>query len=915
MEAKSASGRNATIMTSRTDVYNLIILFVASLAISGIISIYIMGLAWLNLKTPAADPLKRAAWTAASDLLKINVFSRDFGTLGIADYFNNDNNYGEAQEGAEVQVRSFNTVSALIRTALFVARRYHLEIMGGLAANDMRQLLELEDELHQKLLLAIKDDGTGKIYEHVKRVLTVSTRGGEHLLSLKLKLGTIKNKLDVSQIPAEQEDKAADCSAGQLKTLTPLTVPYLDRPLLLHQQSGETIFLNTDDFVEAKEAKSEGKNISPAGRPIPTVVLIEAQFTALAGKGDPVTRKVCVAVGDNIKNNAYAARQLEGSLAVSFPQGRPDAFSSLESILLYKDWQGRGDWLQAAKGSVPGTGQLAPWVTPANEAVKAMNGSESLSIAFYHWLRQLSNPVDPAQLSTLIKTAWNLPRTNRSEEKKATGAGDLERSESNSPTDEAELNRQVNSGLVKNSDARFFALLNQSKPTEAGQKALMRCFQARPNKFASSTLPLVVDSRGLPNLPGRSGFDQHLAFDLLTSIYSTNLAAQDSLAIAKLIHSSAVRSYRASKERLFLAETDLDSLSTRLKTVEKVQEAEAIRKEIDWRNNRIAYELNEQKRQMTAVNLAQQAIANANSVAEQSFECGSKLFQLAGSGINRLDNFIASSNSGGGLKSGYLLGKRYIFTPVTDGLNENEIFEEAAKAFESAPDKSDGPASPTSSTSLSPPRSPWLAKKAVVFAPVHKLIDTPETQFIVEGRPLAELKAESPPVLKAEAATIVFTPSLLIRGAAKAPLYFKDYPFRGLPVAESQLINYCQNAFRTIDTARAAAGGKSRVAWSVLTRDLVANRGINSSHQRLGLPLVPSNTGWCKRALNANLVEKNNSGDTADSCPGLAAEWQLRAPVMILDENEGILLKSTTLSDPASGQRLPQIPPISPDLM
>ncbi len=508
----------------------------------------------------------------------------------------------------------------------------------------------------------------------------------------------------------------------------------------------------------------------------------------------------------------------------------------------------------------------------------------------------------------------------------------------------------------------MFALLYQTKPLEAGQKALVRCFQGRPNKVPQSALPVVVDSKGQANLPGRYGFDQALAFDLLNGIYSTNLAAQDTLAAAKLIHSSAMRSYRTSKERLFLAESDLDSLSTRLKTVESSKEAEAIKKEMDWRNNRIAYELNEQKKQLKAVSLAQQAVANATAVAGQSFECGSKLFQLANAGINRLENFIASSDSGGGLKSGYLLSKRYVFIPLTESLNENEILVEAAKAFQSTTDDTSqsAPAKQAPIT-LSAKISPWLAARTIVFGPVRKMIDTPETQFFVEGRSLAELKAASPPVLKAERATIVFTPALLASGAENSPLYFRDYPFKGLPVPESQLIYYCQNGYRQIganagddrtsdqtvmETKISAGGGSSgasasggspsggsssggsasgasassargssKVAWSILARDLVANRGVTSTHQRLGLPLTPAMTGWCKRALNKSSQTKDSAAEAAETCPGLAAEWQLRSPVMLLNESEGGLLKGTTLSDPASGQRVPQIPPVGPDLM
>ena len=79
-------------------------------------------------------------------------------------------------------------------------------------------------------------------------------------------------------------------------------------------------------------------------------------------------------------------------------------------------------------------------------------------------------------------------------------------------------------------------------------------------------------------------------------------------------------------------------------------------------------------------------------------------------------------------------------------------------------------------------------------------------------------------------------------------------------------------------------------------------------------------SGWCKKALNVNNkgeqgVTNNRSTDQDETCPGLASEWQLRSPVMFLNDSVDGILKGTTLSDPVSGQRVPQIPPVGPDLM
>jgi len=923
-------------MPSGVDWYNLLVLILATIAISGIVTLYVLSLAWLNLKRADSDPLERAANLAAADLIRVNVVSRSFGTLGLADFINNDSSFTPGHDGASRDVRSFNTVASLIRTSLFVAKRYDLKIMGEQAAGDMHELQELQDELHKKLIAAIKEDGSGKIYEHIKRCLANGSRGGEHLESLHVKLGKVKGKLSMSLIAAEPEDDPACCQSGRLKALTPLVVPYSDEKFILHQQSKIREVFNPDDFVADDQSMDS---------PIPAVILIEAQFSTRNDKNDKgdkrglVTseRRICTvatsAAADNKVQQLFEA-PMEGCLALSFPQGKPNTFNSLESVLKYKDWQGQGSWQQAVRGPVPGAGQLAP---PTAPHLQEMNGSDSLSIAFYHWIRQLTRPIAPARLATVLKAQWPHPSALREPSKAATAIGDNDGRQgdlSDASDDFAAL--QINSGLLKDSDARPYALLYQNKPTEAGQKALMRCFQALPSKFPASALPVVVDSVGRANLPGRQGFDQKLAFDLLNHIYATNLAAQDSQAAAKLIQSSALRAYRSSRERLFLAQSDLDSLSARLRVLtdsennsendseENKKEIKTLHDEIDWRNNRIAYENNEQKKQLKAISLSQVAIVNATAVAAQSFECGSKLFQLCRAGINRIDNL----NN----KTAYLLGKRFIFCPLTQSLQENDIFAEAA--------------------------SPWLAKKMVIFGAVRQVTDMPATQLMVEGRSLSDLLAETSPSRKAEPAVIVYTPKILASTSIQGPLYFREYPFRGLPVAESQLIYYCQNAYTSGTGAGDAAGSvdgavdksnsaaaSQKVAWSILARDLVVNREINAAHQRLGLPLAPAAPGWCKHALPesesrqldtimqsansqyANIqtlegqsISNQAAGGTAlsqddESCPGLAAEWQLRSPVLFINDKQSGDIKGTTLSDPESGQRVQQIPPVGPDLM
>ncbi|MBU6455381.1 MAG: hypothetical protein KGS72_26655 [Cyanobacteria bacterium REEB67] len=901
-QVKTTGPAGATLAQGKVDWYNIAVLLLSTIVLSVIISSYVLCLAWLNLKNNDSDPLERAARLAAQDLLDINVVSANFGNVGIADFENSELGPGGLSAGAAGEVRSYNTIASLLRTSLFLAKHYHLQAMGEQAAADLKDLQGIKDELRRKIVASIQTDGTGAIYEHIKRILSNHVRGGASLQTLAVKLGTSHDRMQITTIPAEAEDAPAFSGSGKLRTLIPLTVPLSNQIIYLHQQARDIAIVAPAQFVpDQKQA-------------LPTTLLIEAQFAAPSRQHDAsgrvITHKeVCVIAGADYKNQPLTNPPQDGCLALDFPQGRPDRFDSLASILQFKDWQGRGDWLEAVQGAVPGTGHLAP---PAVNQLKSMNGSDSLSIALYHWLRGQSRPISPTGLASMLTSRWQIPNTAAAQETNPAPSEPGERGAE-------ELDQQVNSGLLKESGARLFALLYQNKPAEAGQKALYNCFQATANKFPPSTLPLVIDRNGAPNLPGQKGFDRQLAIDLLSGIYNTNLAAQETLATAQLMQSSSMRAYRASKERLFLAQTELDSLTSRLKNESREDARKALSNEIDWRNNRITYEINEQKKQLRAYSLSQAALSNAAAVAGQSFECGSKLFQLTRVGINRLAQLQPINAAlAPAAAHAFILGQRFIFTPLTQSLKESDILDDAARAFDATAK------TPASSATVN---SPWLSRNLKIFGQIKSMTDQADTTLLVEGRSLSDLKAETATSLKATPLVVVFTPDLIAQpasiseagqGTRSEPLYFKEYPFKGLSVAERQLLYYCQNGYQS------ASLPSGKVAWSILARDLVASRGLNNNHQRLGLPLAPTNTGWYKRALNwsdstggkeALSAVSAQSNQAKQTGGGLAAEWQLRSPVMLLDESESGILKGATLSDPESGQRVPQIPPVGPDLM
>ena len=921
--ANAASGKKGAI-----DWSNIFVLSVCTATASIFISIYVLALAWYGLKDNGADPLDRAARAAANDLLSINVFSASFGPLGVADFYNDDlykdnqlsDTAGSIGSGTSGFVRSYNTAATQVRTAMFIAKRHNLGAMSAAAAADFDELNGLKDNLRTKIIASVYTNGTGKIYEHIKRVLLSNRRGAERLISLKVQVGTVRDIAQSTEIEAEPEDliganAAKITSAGKLQALVDLANPDNPVALSLHQQPKSSMIVDSDKFVDVGSRRSALQIWS-----IPTAIYIDCEFSKPSAPSAKERRTICILVGTDAKkqsaNERLIAENTAGCFAVCFPQGKPQNFSSLLSILDYKSWQtgnGQGmQWQQAVEGGVPGAGSLTP---PAIPALKAMNPGEALSIVFYHWLRTQPTSLSPSKIERLLATRWEQPtqvKTVEKQNKSSRPAADESDYESNNNL-VAEVDAQDNSGLVRESGARIFALNNLSKPTEAGQKALFNCFQASPVKFPPSALPVVVDALGKPNLPGHVGFDRALALSLMSDLYFTNVAAQDSLATAKLIQMSAMRAYKVSKERSFLAQTELDSLSMRHKNERDEKLKEMLAREVTFRNSRIAEEFAEQKKQLRAYSLAQQALLNARTVASQSFQCGAKLYQLTRGGINRLDD---QDESGTG---GYVLGKRFIFRPLNQALQETEITATATRLAGVATDTA-GSASPQPQKDAS--LSPWLSKNIRVFGKIKSMTPLADTSLMVEGKSLSELLASGPPVKKAQALSIVFSPALLHNEPKPTAqqsqlLYFDEYPFKGLSIPERQLFYYGQNAYQS------ASVPTGTVNWSVLARDLVANKGLNSNHQKLGLPQTPISTGWYKKAGNWP-ADGEDSFKAVQNSGGLACEWQLRAPTMLLNVDDatkvdspesGEVFKGTTLSDPESGQRVPQIPPVNPDLL
>jgi hypothetical protein len=116
---------------------------------------------------------------------------------------------------------------------------------------------------------------------------------------------------------------------------------------------------------------------------------------------------------------------------------------------------------------------------------------------------------------------------------------------------------------------------------------------------------------------------------------------------------------------------------------------------------------------------------------------------------------------------------------------------------------------------------------------------------------------------------------------------FKDYAFGNIRIPAGQMMYYCANAVKT--------GGAPRVSWSVAIRDLISSR----SEGTMGEPVSVPDGDWRPAT--------SRSGEI----PGLAGEFQLRTPLPLTDLGQS----GSYLTNPLTGQQIPQIPPLPSEML
>ena len=236
-----------------------------------------------------------------------------------------------------------------------------------------------------------------------------------------------------------------------------------------------------------------------------------------------------------------------------------------------------------------------------------------------------------------------------------------------------------------------------------------------------------------------------------------------------------------------------------------------------------------------------------------------------------------------GADTRFLLGKRFVFAPVQKALSESELLDHIDGASKG---------------------NVWLDTQSgpQVFGPVAEMDPRPSTRIMIENMPLAELEAQQNPISPSPAQTVICDARAIYKSGQGKSYVLSSNPFssyknagqsRIASLARDQLAYYNQSALIT---------GNPAVSWSMLIKD---NVHAKDEGLKIGMPVPGDDIGWCKR-----LGPYYQSSLDLD-CPGVAAEVQVRCPVIFKANGP---LQELTLTDPRTGQRLPQIPPCGLEL-
>lgn len=240
-------------------------------------------------------------------------------------------------------------------------------------------------------------------------------------------------------------------------------------------------------------------------------------------------------------------------------------------------------------------------------------------------------------------------------------------------------------------------------------------------------------------------------------------------------------------------------------------------------------------------------MANAQKTIELTFELSSHMNRFAAQGLNRIVD----------REPGYLLSRGLLFVPHCKPVSEEEIYAQAKERQIV---------------------SRWAS-------PDFLVVGKPSEKATINGLSLAAFWGRQPQSSANAPLFVIFSSEMLTRNANAKIRVLDKSPFANTGISPWQFIYHGSDALRT--------GDKLPVRWSMLIRDLVAYKEKES-----GEPLPALQPRWC---LDLRMDD--------ETCPGLACEIQLRAPVPVAAE----LPTGLVLQNLEGKETVPLIPPAPPE--
>lgn len=819
----------------------------------------------LNVDQSVKDPVKEQAIEIAEQLVSISETDSSFGYLGMCDS-TSDNGFSFGGESR--RITSLNSAKASLHVAGVVAQGLKSKAAEERILADLDNLDAVEQRLISHLFRVVAptaadfenekaaDDPSYKprldskslmeqsLHAKVLQALRQKDPTDLRTVSISIQLGRYNDpEMTKTLMHPASEANEKFVSSGYFRSDFPVPV-CAGRVVRFFPVADRVTVVEPNNFIMA------------APGAIPNAVLLEVQREP-RGKSTSsvkVVRRVCALLGGS------APATMPSCFMFRFPQGLTKNFKTPAEFLERSLWTTTGTWQQASGGTVPGSGQLKLTIDPV---LPAMTPDQSLAIGLYHWIRHMRPSPDPQAVLAVMRK--NFPE------------GEMKNRVLESTS------APVNSCLVSDTGAREHGFSQNTQKGSEGQLAIEQCFEypGQLDQYPQSAIPLYVDRSGNLNLAGRTAFDSGLVSNYLNAVYTSNLAAIESAATAKLVSRQAALENRELNLKLSIVRQELSSSIKRLTALKAQAHGikngttnEDLQNKID--KTQISIEENKstiagiesrQAQLQTVKELTRVALLNADRAAAKTYEIGSTTFTLLRNGLHQLDK---PSN-------GFLLGRKYLFIPIKEPVKESDFFEAAGWS------ESD----PKQQQERYDKASLWFQKHLPVLVPADEMIKA-GAQFTIDQKTgnavLSEVEVvdDMPPLT-------VLIDSRELNAESRAVLHSSSiYPFAGTPVAEDQAFYYAKSATTT--------GIDKNVVWSVVMRDLVLHENIAPGQVLTGA----QTTSW----------EKRFNPPLQSNC-GLAVEFQLRRP---LPKIEGIPA-GAYITDPNKRLMTPQIPPIPIELM